>query len=988
LDLVARRLPPHRYSEAHNTRLFDHRRGVARSEKRRNSDSKGDSQSRVVQGEEVIGTGEIAKMSFERLKEFGLELYDRGFNIVATNREKRPITSSWSADERVYRKELENALNRAEGIGIVGGSENPFKSEGLDVALVDVDFTKDLNKKMPKLYSLLEKTIVWLTGVRCPVCYKKHVHQTDKGYKCLDCGAEFRKEEAKRGFAGIFLVERGLISSTIRSESVELLYNNLERIPPSIHPSGILYEFGRPFDFNAKYFGIYKLSKDELETIKNEIEKERLSPEKLRTLTDSKILEIENLLKPFYKQGRRQYIWFYLSGWLAKARVSPVSAAKILGMLYKESKDEDPIIMRVTAIIRSYSRAGIDIESYRNEFEEALGLSGFDITKVENEEREIKGVSGLQELLIEDVGTEEALRIIKDIEEILGTASPYQDSIFGRPLAFFNGNSDKPIYILANLRDLQIVKAIQEGQRMKYRNVIFEGAPTELTVIENPITGGREFQIKWEAKTLNKPIFIPAAKLDAIVAKLKSESLVISSRDAADALSALITAYIEKGKATIREEAEQAGFYYKDGKIIAVSVDTSLPTKEEMREALSFLNELADWYRYAKARFSRIVKLGSILPFDYAYKQQFKNFIKWLYFIGPSGTGKTTQAYIILSMWGLDPQDPTHSMGGASVNTEATLGQKLGNSTFPIVINEPAGVFQNPAEVEMIKNAVENPTARSRHTNGINKDYPALSPVIFTSNHIVPQDDSLLRRMEIHWFSLSETNEIERIKREKREKLGLKEKEDIDLQALIISKRDTLKNIGRFVANYIVSNGLQRDWESYVTKILREMYKYAEMDVPSWVDLEIEENEDSPLREVYENKREEVRNILANKINLTFSQSISRITETNEYGTTTDIIDKANASFEQRLDAVLEKGLIPYLIQKGEYIYITPAIVSDLIKVGIETLKALADLMGWEYVQKSYREGGKVNNNYVIRVSLATFKQFLIPTFEEGQSQI
>jgi len=930
--------------------------------------------------------GEIDKLGFDKLKAFGLELYDKGFNIVATNREKRPITLTWSADKRVERKELENALNRAEGIGIVGGSENPFKSEGLDVVLVDVDFTKDLNKKMPKLYSLLEKTIVWLTGVRCPVCYKKHVQQTDKGYKCLDCGAEFKKEEAKRGFAGIFLVEHGLISSTIRSESVELLYNNLERIPPSVHPSGVLYEFGVPFDFNVKYFGIYKLSKDELETIKNEIEKERLSIEKLKTLTDSKILEIENLLKPFYKQGRRQYIWFYLSGWLAKARVSPISATKILEMLYKESKDEDPIIMRAAAIVRSYSRAGIDIEPFKKEIEEVLGLSGFDIAKAENEEKEIKGVSGLQELLTEEVSTEEALQIIKNIEEILGTASPYQDSIFGRPLAFSNANSDKPIYVLANLRDLQVVKAVQEGQKMKYRNVIFEGAPTELTVIENPITGGREFQIKWEAKTLSKPIFIPAAKLDAIVSKLKSESLVISSRDAADALSALITAYIEKGKATIREEAEQAGFYYKNGKIVAVSVDTSLPTKEEMREALSFLNDLADWYRYAEARFSGIVKLGLILPFSYAYKQQYKNFIKWLYLVGASGTGKTTQAYIILLIWGLDPQDPTHSMGGASVNTEATLGQKLGNSTFPIVVNEPAGVFQNPAEIEMIKNAIESLVARSRHTNGVNKDYPALSPVIFTSNHIVPQDDALLRRMKMFWFSLSEKDKIEENKREKREKLELKE--DIDLQALIISKRDILKNIGRFVANYIVNNGLQRDWKSYMTEILKQMYKYAEMEVPNWIDLEIEEGEDSPLHEVYENKREEVRNILANKINLTFSQSINRITETDEHGITADIIDKANASFEQRLDAVLEKGLIPYLIQKGEYVYITPAIVSDLNRVGIETLKALADLMGWEYRQKSFREGSKINNNFVIQVSLATFKQFLMPTFEEGQSQI
>ena len=43
LDFAARRLPPHRHSEAHNVKLFGYRGRVARPEKRRNSNSEGNS---------------------------------------------------------------------------------------------------------------------------------------------------------------------------------------------------------------------------------------------------------------------------------------------------------------------------------------------------------------------------------------------------------------------------------------------------------------------------------------------------------------------------------------------------------------------------------------------------------------------------------------------------------------------------------------------------------------------------------------------------------------------------------------------------------------------------------------------------------------------------------------------------------------------------------------------------------------------------------
>ena len=267
--------------------------------------------------------------------------------------------------------------------------------------------------------------------------------------------------------------------------------------------------------------------------------------EELRTLFDSEIFTIEDQVVYSYKVDK-QKIWFCLSEWLAKAKVSPISAAKILKILYENSKDKDPISERVKIIVHSYRKAGIDIEPYKKEFEEALGVSGLDFTN----SFDLFHVDSLQELLMKRESVARALYIIKRIEEILGTASPFRDSVFGK----LSYSTYKQTYVVANLLDLQVVKAIRIEETIQYIDVVFEGAPTELTVIVDPLTGEREFQIKWEVKSQRTPILIPPSKLNTIVAKLKSQGFVISSRDAADALSVLINAYIEKGKAIIKEK--------------------------------------------------------------------------------------------------------------------------------------------------------------------------------------------------------------------------------------------------------------------------------------------------------------------------------------------------------------------------------------------------------------------------------------------------
>jgi DNA-directed RNA polymerase subunit RPC12/RpoP len=211
------------------------------------------------------------------LLELGLKLYDKGFNVIPVNENKQPLTS-WDSSKRIEREELGVLLVNAKGIAIAGGSENPFKPVSI-LVLIDIDKPSDL-EKYPTLKKLIERTVSWKTGIRCPKCEAKkigkdiEVIEPGKRFKCLRCNTEFSAEEAKRGLGLIVAVSKEagekLLRNTIRG-SVELLVNNYQLIPPSIHPSGVNYEWIKPFDFDKPSAGIYTLLDLELEQLLSEM---------------------------------------------------------------------------------------------------------------------------------------------------------------------------------------------------------------------------------------------------------------------------------------------------------------------------------------------------------------------------------------------------------------------------------------------------------------------------------------------------------------------------------------------------------------------------------------------------------------------------------------------------------------------------------------------------------------------------------------------
>lgn len=909
------------------------------------------------------------------LKKLALKLYDLGFNVIPVDASKKPLTK-WSSKKRIERGELEKLLEKASGIAIVGGPENPFRDARSILVIFDIDDPRILEKSF-FLKSAVEKTVRWRSGPRCPRCNNKHLEVVEYGkkFKCNNCGIEFTIENAPRGIGALFVVDLDVyekyLKSTIRAGPVEILVNNYALIPPSTHPSGVKYEWIRPFDFDAPNLGVYALTDTELINILEELGVVMVEPEEpeeqgeereeinnlvnkqvesLRELSDSDIIKIKELLKEAYRPGNRQYIWLFLSGWTAKAKISPISVAKILKMLYEETEDEESLKTRASSIVYSYKKAGIDLSQYANDFEALFGVKPYGLEK-EISEEQVKGKSGLQEILENALGEERALAIIKEIEEILQTSSPWRDSVIELL------DYEKQLYAVANLRRLVMVRARLVDNKLIYKERVAVVAPVKLVVYDNPIGGIRKYQVVFEGATLRKPLVVGPALIEEIADRLRAEGLVYCNRLINDVLSAIVNAFIKRGKAEIRAEIESPGFYIVENKLVAVNYEISEPKSEELKEALLLLNELAEsWFKHAIDKFATVIKWGAVAPFSYAMKQRGR-FLKWLYLYGDSATGKSTLARVVLRIWGLDSK---HEKTGASIDTPARFGYVVSSTSFPVLINEPAGALAKEEIVEMLKNSVDGTIVRGKYVRGTYVEYPALAPIIFTSNKYIPQDDALLRRFYVLSFSYGE-----KIPPEKQ----------VEFKEKIEPRLELLKEVGKCIAKQVVDDLalLDKDPLEAGAILLAKCYEFAGLQPPQWISLKYEDDS----ADISSDLIVEFKERLKKYINDSFAKYVSRVIEVREEEERASFISVDSFDIERKIRILLEKNALVGIRAKDNNIIINRSLLDELGLSKIN-LKSLAEMLGWEYNRKyTERVGRKKQGFAAIITSVEDFIEFV-----------
>lgn len=177
------------------------------------------------------------------------------------------------------------------------------------------------------------------------------------------------------------------------------------------------------------------------------------------------------------------------------------------------------------------------------------------------------------------------------------------------------------------------------------------------------------------------------------------------------------------------------GFFYDKttGKVISNNVFGNLnSSKKDVQEAVKLLHEVISTRGTAKQNDGTLFRFMLWSPFGYCLKQL--GFIDDLYSMvlwGVTDTSKTGSAVIFSYLYA----DKKTTLQKA--NTQSAIGSRLGENTFPLILDEAKDNLENPKDEEFNKNIVTDEIGRSvkdRNDNDIMKDFPALRMTVRTLN--------------------------------------------------------------------------------------------------------------------------------------------------------------------------------------------------------------------------------------------------------------
>nr|WP_216082438.1 hypothetical protein [Pyrococcus abyssi]QFN51288.1 putative DNA primase-like protein [Pyrococcus abyssi] len=401
------------------------------------------------------------------------------------------------------------------------------------------------------------------------------------------------------------------------------------------------------------------------------------------------------------------------------------------------------------------------------------------------------------------------------------------------------------------------------------------------------------------------------------------------------------------------------GIYYNPKRRVleAYDIDMSMPSRDELREALILLDKITktvdkpSWRESWPYKFGKAIKWAVVAGLGYAYKvyNEKRRWIPYLLLVGESQTGKThSVGRVIAEMW----QSPFTSSGASW--SLYSLSELIASRSSVIVVNEAANLFKavNKGDEEdnlfnLLKNAPEQYFFRIKNYKNSKKIYPSLATFVFTANMSAPKNEAIRRR-----FLTIEFTKEDKIPKDARDKF---ERE-------IVPQMKKLSAIGRFVFNFVKSDPsiLGQHWTDLAELLIEAMYAYADLKIPKW--LEDAKLEDNYSEELEAEKIEYVTTWLRKHFNDLYLRNVKKA------------FDEDADFIRNRVSYVLKANLSEYFYINDDEVVIfrslLDAIKSDRKDLDIYSFKDLCNLMGWEYTIKKVR--GKS-----IRVGVVKLEDFL-----------
>lgn len=589
-----------------------------------------------------------------------------------------------------------------------------------------------------------------------------------------------------------------------------------------------------------------------------------------------------------------------------------------------------------------------------------------------DEEPPNTGLDGLSVYLTRNLQKSEALHLINELKRIL---KPYQSQ------EVYECKIGTGRYVVLNKP-----KKIIEHKQFKLKKdgspssvnieIIINAYPLEVLIHDSPITDmGRTFTMKWASKTSHRLFETKQCGISEIENYLQEAGWVMNPKYLRGSLAAIIDTCITNQLAKLLTDIENPGFYWdsKEEKLIKVNLELPEYNQSFLKKGLKTLADLQKYTSVDKTKLATAIKWGLVAPFSYAKKQYGSSWIPWLYLHGKAKSGKTTIGLIILYLW--SKPDQMNNIGGSGFDTVARVGEKLGISTLPLLVNEPEGALTKPAVMGLIKSAIESTTARGKFERGKYRNLPSFAPCVMTANMYLPQEDAILRRFQSLSFSHSEKRDD-------------KEAKDFESRFGLNNPNSSPLLNFHYLTSWIYDEIyedvelLKLDWQELADTLILRLYNEVGLEVPSWLKLW---HESSSLEELDEEEIEDIRMFFVDEINKHSKQikiyKENGFPEQEEHYTLDDGVAD-NDPFKERVFNVLNMKLIPWIgireTRDNELqVYFTAGLKRDISKhtKTCKDLKSISELLEWDYKTVAGLKGK------LMVINFDDFVEFLSPSF-------
>jgi len=736
-------------------------------------------------------------------------LLSAGFNVVPVDAQKRPLVPRYAECYDRHCPELsqpfenKSVKKRQAGIALLGRI-NPFYPDKV-LVIVDVD---DPRKFPDEARRLLDGTWHWLTGPRCPRDYDKHDIVCELG-ACRHGDHKFRLEEALRGEAYAVLVPaeaEKLVGGAkkLLGGAVELRIRGYQLIPPSLHPSGVVYEwlvspwaggeFRHPKELSLEDF------KQLLALLGDAVARRQETAQKckrLRELSDRDIDAVLEVVKPYYLPGFRNAILYALLGILKRRCYSETSIRRFYDRLQEWAtsvysdidKRKDDYILEGVLQGRNWH---------------LFGWRKLRETLIEVEKSKLGCREGDEVCLMKAKAS--ALEAVDAVRRALGLKRRRLILVSDRGVRagknaklYYASDPDEGLLVLKRYTvcEKSCVEHDEDGRCIKKEKVCraewgFDYALKGIYLVKavqlvDPITGATVYNAVFKDRRRGVKIVFRYKPLGEIVRRLRQEGAVgVTGEEFERLLNAVLVEYSKRVRAPF-----VAGVVLgRDGKLRLVARGPYGPYFKRVLEAhgdpKAFVELLRRFYYFDPKAFDAFA-VGLFQVFNAVRKQRgLRN--KALALVGEPGTGKTQLAYTITHfIFGLPEEGEAGPDVPSTVHPAGTLmypqrfARALMFTTVPKVFDEGESIafdMSRPAS-DTFKRAVNGFIAYETAVAGgyVMQSYPAYAGIIITTQQLVVKDPGIADRLHIIQFTAAD------VKRNHEAFLKWRQEQKVDLAA-------------------------------------------------------------------------------------------------------------------------------------------------------------------------------------------------------------